>query len=328
MGKIHVISGISDLFGRLFSAGDAPEPAARAAATAAASLDKPCASATDVRIASPTVVIGASPMQTHIVEQLRVATTQIVLFGEHASLRVPSAPSTTVYHVHHAGDESAVDDAHIDVAVVLTAHTWDTSLVLRGYNWQKRSVWLVDLAPLALAGASVERHLRMMRTLTSRSSTIVMAFEKLDLRALAGRCNLRVVSLTEAQRVAVGVLRHREATDAAGQVEEMVEWTFELDVASVPRRFRRSGFHVVLIGSDGCLGSWAPEHARRMEKSGRVYKVLVAISLAVQVLEYKYAVTDGERKIAEWEYGWNRMLEVGGVAGEMRVLKDIWRKSG
>lgn len=76
--------------------------------------------------------------------------------------------STLIPEVVHPAEDVEL----VSVPVVLDGWAWDSNLVLHGYNWQERSVWVMQL-DLALSEDALQRHFRMIGTLASPGSTVL-----------------------------------------------------------------------------------------------------------------------------------------------------------
>lgn len=69
---------------------------------------------------------------------------------------------------------------YIHVQAVLEGWVWDSGLVLHGYNWQLPSVWVMQLDVTNMAKESLERHFRMIGTLASPGSLILVVYASPD----------------------------------------------------------------------------------------------------------------------------------------------------
>lgn len=67
-----------------------------------------------------------------------------------------------------------VDYVHVDA--VLDGCVWDSALVLHGYNWQRRSLWVLQLDVADFEEERLERHFRMIGTLASRDSLVLAVY--------------------------------------------------------------------------------------------------------------------------------------------------------
>lgn len=65
---------------------------------------------------------------------------------------------------------------YIHVQAVLEGWVWDSGLVLHGYNWQLPSVWVMQLDVTNIPEQSLERHFRMIGSLASSGSLILLVY--------------------------------------------------------------------------------------------------------------------------------------------------------
>ena len=154
---------------------------------------KPTQSQPTAIITPPTPTITRSEIISSAVSHILSSnpTTQMVVFGSvnDTSLFPPqsiSSSSMTIFAIDDLAQRSRRNstststsnrDDVITVDAVLDGCVWDSLLVLHGYNWQARSVWLVLLDDEPLSSTqTLDRHFRMISTLASPDSQILVAY--------------------------------------------------------------------------------------------------------------------------------------------------------
>lgn len=125
---------------------------------------------------------------------------QLVLFGMDCGVacRQNFTRDTVLFQVRDVTkkESEAVQTAQLStrgvtvevVDVALEGCAWDAALVMKGFNWLERSMWVVQLDVMEGLGG-VERIFRMMGTMGSKGSIVVVVYGTSEFSRLCGEEN-------------------------------------------------------------------------------------------------------------------------------------------